>query len=106
MVGVVNQHDLLDPPIERWEDRDHSRPDLPRVCRAMTYVCPLDAAYYKPETSHMGMITEGQILRATERTNELLTHLFFEQQRTNQLLEALFRPPQTPTASDVATPAS
>ena len=51
----------------------------------------------------MGMVTEGQILRATEQTNELLAQLLLEQQRTNQLLEALFRPPTTPSATDRST---
>lgn len=52
----------------------------------------------------MGMITEGQILRATEQTNELLAQLLVEQQRTNQLLEALFRPSTTtPSASERST---
>ena len=46
----------------------------------------------------MGMITEGQILRATEQTNELLAQLVAEQQRTNQLLEALLRATPAPAA--------
>jgi hypothetical protein len=54
----------------------------------------------------MGMITEGQILQATERTNELLAQLLSEQQRTNQLLEALFRPPQPSSAGGLANPSS
>lgn len=51
----------------------------------------------------MGMITEGQILRSSERTNELLAQLLVEQQRTNQLLEALFRLPATPSTTERPT---
>ena len=51
----------------------------------------------------MGMITEGQILRSTERTNELLAQLLVEQQRTDQLLEALFRSPTAAPTTERST---
>jgi hypothetical protein len=46
----------------------------------------------------MGLNTEMQMLAATRRTVELIEMLFAEQQRTNQLLEALIAKAVAPSA--------